>query len=169
MRENLLWSGGIVRWDDDRGGGQLTDPDLVRAIDGNGIAAPDELRVQLGDVNVLDDDILRAVGDAEPLSTEDTLVADTDERLVGADGEPADAGLVVGDLDGGRARTSVAVGAPAGLVDGVLATVSGALVRGRPAAVLGDGALSALEVELLVEDDTASSAIAKPGLQLSGA
>lgn len=140
----------------------LTDPDQVGAVDSDGISTPDVLWVQLGDVDVLDDDVFCALCDVETLPTEDALVAHTDDGLVGADGETCNAGLVVGDLDGRRARAGVTIGAPACMVDGVLATISGALVRCRPAAVFGGGAFSTLEVEFLVEDNAAGGAVGQP-------
>ena len=66
------------------GGSGRTDPDEVRLVEGDGVAAPDVLWVELGDVNVLDDDVLCSVGDAETFATDDTLVANTDEGLIGA-------------------------------------------------------------------------------------
>lgn len=79
----------------------LTDPDAVGAVDGDGVAAPDVLRVELRDVDVLDDDVLCAVGDVQALAAEDAGGSRADDRLVGADGEAGDTGFVVCDLDGG--------------------------------------------------------------------
>lgn len=45
------------------------------------------------------------------------------------------------------------------MVDGVLPAIPGARVGRRTATVLCDGALGALEVELLVQDNAAGSAI----------
>lgn len=120
-------------------------------------------------MDVLDDDVLRAVGDAQPLSAQHALGTHADDRLVRADRQPSDTRLVVGHLDVRGAGARVAVGAPAGLVDGVLAAVSGALVRGRAAARLGHLAFGALEVELLVEHDAARGRVREPRLELRGA
>ena len=149
--------------------GRLTNPDLVRSINGNRISTPDVLRVQLRNVNVLNDDILRAVGNAETLSTDDTLVSNTDERLVRPNRHTGDTRLVVGDLDVLGSRAGIAVGAPAGVVDGILAAVAGALVGGRAASSLRGGALGVLEVELLVEHDAARGRVGEPRLELRGA
>lgn len=147
---------------------KLTNPDEIRPIDCDRVSTPDVLRVQLRNMDVLDDDVLRAVRDAETLSTDNTLVADTDDGLVRANGHTRHTGLVVGNLDVLGARTRVAVGAPAGVVDGILAAVSGALVGGGTASGFGGDALGALEVELLVEDDAAGGGVREPGLELGG-
>jgi hypothetical protein len=57
----------------DEGGLHVVDPDLASGSDdGNGISSPDVLRVELRDVNVLDDDVLSSVGDTETLATNDS-------------------------------------------------------------------------------------------------
>lgn len=66
------------------GRSEPTDPDEVRLVEGDGVATPDVLWVKLGDVNVLNDDVLCSVGNAETFAADDTLVANTDEGLVGA-------------------------------------------------------------------------------------
>ena len=60
----------------------VVDPDHVRAGKSNGIAAPDVLRVELGDVNVLDNHILDAVGQPDALALDDTFRTRADDRLV---------------------------------------------------------------------------------------
>jgi hypothetical protein len=40
--------------------GDSVDPDHVGAVDGDGITAPDVVGVQLGDLDVLDDDVVGA-------------------------------------------------------------------------------------------------------------
>jgi hypothetical protein len=40
--------------------GDSVDPDHVGTIDGDGITTPDVVRVQLGDLDVLDDDVVGA-------------------------------------------------------------------------------------------------------------
>lgn len=127
--------------------GLKTYPDHVSAIERDGITTENVLGVELGDVDVLDDDVLGAVGHAQTLATDDTLGANTNDGLVGADGEAGNTSSVVLDSDGGGAGTGVAVVAPAGVVDGILATVTGALVGGGTAALLGGGALGANVVE----------------------
>lgn len=141
-------------------------PDEVGAGEGDGVAAPDVLGVEVGDVDVLDNDIFGAVRDAEALALNHTRGPDADDGLVAADIDAGDTSLVVGHGDGGCARASVAVRAPARLVDGVLAAVAGAGVGGGAAASLGHAAFGADEVVLLVEDDDAGRGVGEPGLEL---
>ena len=97
-------------------------------------------------MDVLDDDILGAVGHAQTLSTDNTLGPDADQGLVGAHIDTGNTRGVVGNADGLDASTCIAVCAPRGLVDGVLAAGAGALVGGWPAAGFGSSAFGALEV-----------------------
>ena len=60
----------------------VVDPDHVRAGKSDCIAAPDVLRVELGDVNVLDDYVFDAVGEPDALALDDTFRARADDRLV---------------------------------------------------------------------------------------
>jgi len=148
------------------GGSGRTDPDEVGLVEGDGVAAPDVLWVELGDVDVLDDDVLCSVGDAETFATDDTLVANTDEGLVGTHVDGSHTSIVVLDLDRRGACSSVSVITPVGRVDGVLTSVARAFVGCGTAAGGCCGSLSTLEVELSVEHDTACCAVAEPGLQL---
>lgn len=126
----------------------VVDPDVGRAIQGDGVATPDVLGVQLGDVNVLEDDVADAVGESQALATDDTRVTNTNNGLVRGDVDGAGAGIVVGDFD--RTSVRLIVATPIVGVDGQLAT--GGSTPGSTAR-LGGGALSAGEVELLAEDD----------------
>lgn len=117
-------------------------------------------------MNVLDNDILGAIRNAQSLPLNHTRRPNADDGLVATDIDAGDTSLVVRDGDGGGARAGVAVRAPARLVDGVLATVAGAGVGGRAAAGLGHAAFGADEVILLVEDDDAGRGVGEPGLQL---
>lgn len=58
--------------------------------------------------DVLDDDVLGAVGDAKTLALDDTLGALADERLVGGDHQRLEGGLVVLDVDLGGVGLVVA-------------------------------------------------------------
>jgi hypothetical protein len=55
-------------------GSYVVDPDYVGTIYGDGIAAPNVLRVQVGDVDILDDDVAGAADDAEALALNDSLL-----------------------------------------------------------------------------------------------
>lgn len=57
----------------------MVDPDLVSAVQSDSITTPDILRVQFGDVNVLNDDIADAVGQTQPLAPDDTSTANADD------------------------------------------------------------------------------------------
>lgn len=121
----------------------VVDPDVGGASKGDGITAPDVLRVQVRDLDVLNDDVVDAVGHAEALALDDTLAALTDDGLVGGDLNTCDTGSVVGDgVDSGSVRLVVV--APVILVDGLLACASGAP---GSATTAGGGALGGGEVE----------------------
>jgi hypothetical protein len=97
-------------------------------------------------VDVLDDDVLSAISHTQTLSTDNTLGSNADQGLVGANVDTGNTSGVVGNADRLDASTSVAVCAPRGLVDGVLAAGAGALVGGWPAACFGGGTFGALKV-----------------------
>lgn len=117
-------------------------------------------------MDVLDNDILGAIRNAQSLPLNDTRRPNTDDRLVATDIDARDTGLVVRDRDGGSTRAGVAVRAPARLVDGVLAAIAGTGVGGGAAAGLGHAAFGADEVVLLVQDDDAGCGVGEPGLEL---
>jgi len=120
-------------------------------------------------VDVLDNDILGAVGHTQTLPTDNTLGSNADQGLVGAHVNTGNTRGVIGHAHGLDASTCVAVCAPRGLVDGVLAAGAGALVGGWPAACFGSGAFGALEVVFLVEHDATRRAVGEPRLQLRNA
>lgn len=155
-------AGGILAQDDvltgDLVGGDVVDPDQVSAGEGDGITTPDVLGVQLGDADVLNDDVLHAVGHAQTLALDDSGGARAEDGLVRGDLNGAQTGLVVSDRDGGS--VGLVVGAPVVLVDGLLA--SGASSPGS-ASGLGGGALGSGEVEGLGQDDDASLGVGEVG------
>jgi hypothetical protein len=55
---------------------RLTNPDLVRSGNCDSVTTPDVLRVEVCDMDVLNDHVLRAVGDTKTLTTEDTFASD---------------------------------------------------------------------------------------------
>lgn len=117
-------------------------------------------------MDILNYDILGPICDPQPLAFDHSAAPNPNDTLIAADVDGRDACLIVGDGDGVGAGPGVAIRAPVRAVDGVLATVSGALVRGGAAACLGHCALGADEVEFLVEDDDAGGGVGEPGLQL---
>jgi hypothetical protein len=100
----------------------MVDPDHVGVVDGNGIASPDVLGVDVGDGNVpaevrlcalqgvdsvpgteyaqvwtvdlLDDDVAGTADDTETLTLDDTGGARAQNSLVGGDGDTEAAGVV---------------------------------------------------------------------------
>lgn len=60
----------------------LTNPDLVGSGNCDGVTTPDVLRVQVGDVDVLNDHVLCSVGDTETLATEDAFASNACIPLV---------------------------------------------------------------------------------------
>lgn len=153
-------AGGILAQDDvlaaDLVGGDVVDPDQVGAGQGDGITTPDVLGVELRDADVLDDDVLYAVGHAETLALDDSGGARAEDGLVRGDLDGAQTSIVVGDSDSGS--VGLVVGAPVVLVDGLLA--SGACSPGSTSG-LGCGALSSGEVEGLGENDDASLGVSE--------
>lgn len=79
------------------GGLDMVDPDHVGARDGDGITAPHVLGVDLGEVDVLDDDVLDAVGHVHALALDDTGGALADQGLVGLDLDRVPRSLVICD------------------------------------------------------------------------
>jgi hypothetical protein len=135
----------------------------LTAVDGDGITTPDVLRVDIGETDVLDDNVLDAVGHADTLSFDDTLVALADKRLVGANSDTNDTSLVVGDA-GDLGRGLLVVVTPSVLVDGDLACRASS-----PGAATSRGGLTltASEVEGLGEDNGAGLAITEVANELS--
>lgn len=139
----------------------MVDPDQVGAIQGDGIATPDVLGVDIGKRNILDNDILGA-DNADTLALDGGTV-DADERLVAADQDAQHTGIVVRDAHGGRIRLVVV--APVVLVDGNLARRRGAP---RRAAGARGGALGSAKVKGAVDDDDAGLAVAEVADELVG-
>lgn len=141
----------------------MIDPDHIGIVDGDGIAAPDERRVELRDLDVLDDDVACAADNTQALSLEDTPAAHANEALVRLDDYAESRRVVVGDTD--RRRTGLVVVTPVVLVDGLLAGCGSAIWRTTG---LGSGALGAGEVEGGADVDVARGGISEVRDQLSG-
>jgi hypothetical protein len=139
----------------------VIDPDLVGSHQRDGVSTPDVLGVELGDVNVLDDDVLGATGEPQSDSTDDSLAANTNDRLVALDLKRGERGGVVGHRD----RRVVGVGAPVRAVDGILTTVAGTSVTRGTAARGSDSARRTNEVVLLVENDNTGGGVGEPRLE----
>lgn len=146
----------------DERSGNMVNPDVVSVVEGNGITTPDVLRVELSDVNVLDDDVL-GTNDSETLATDDTLGANADQGLVGANLDTQNTGLVILDVDLGG--VGLVVAAPVVLVDGSLAL--GSSSPGGTTSLAG-GTLSANEVDGAVEVDDSGGGVTEVRDELSG-
>lgn len=147
----------------DERGSDVVDPDQVSVVEGDGITAPDEARVEVGNMNVLDDDVLGA-HDAQALALDDALVSNTNQTLVRADLDAQNTGLVV--LDGDLLGVGLVVVTPIVLVDGQLA-----LRASSPGSTsrLGGGTLGAGEVDGAVEVDDTRLRVAEVRDQLRSA
>lgn len=148
----------------DERGGDMVDPHHINVVQRDGVASPHVLGVQLRDLDVLDDDILRPADNPKPLALEDTARPDTHNRLVRPDLDGQRRRVVVRHVH--RRRVGLVVRAPVVLVDGDLARGVGA--PRRAAVRLGRGALGAGEVELLGDVDDAGLVVAEVGDQLVG-
>lgn len=137
----------------------LVDPDHVGASKSDRIAAPDVLRVKLGDVDVLDDNILNTVGHPDALALEDTFRARTDDRFVGGDLDRVKTSFIVRDR-GGR-RIGLVVAAPVVLVDGGLASSASA-----PWCTTRSRRSRTGEVECLAQQNDARARVSEVGDQL---
>lgn len=157
----------------------VVDPDHVGAIDGNTIASPDEIGVDVGDVDVLDDDVADTMGHAQtahslsvtfdqrvmvlPFALDNTLATLSNDSLVRRNSDTRDTSLVVGDIAHCGCFGFI-FSAPVVFVDCYLALRASAP---RRAAGRCRRALTDREVKFLVEDDDAGLVIAKVGDQLS--
>lgn len=60
----------------------VVDPDHIGVVEGDGIAAPDVLGVELLDFDVLDDDVGGAVSEVETFALDYALVVYADQSLL---------------------------------------------------------------------------------------
>lgn len=153
----------------------MVDPDLVRVVEGDGITAPDVLRVQIllrsafgqgqlsrdaeahRNVNILDNHVLVAVAHSQTLALDDTLVADTHDALVRAHVQGRQRGIVVLARHPGSSITVI-------LNPGLTLGGSAAADRrgGHAAAFARGGALGADEVPGPVDEDHAGLIVGDP-------
>lgn len=138
----------------------MVDPDLVGAIQGDSITTPDVLRVELRDVDVLDDDILDTASQTQTLAAKDTSATNTDDGLVRSNRQALETGFVVGAS--GRWVVTAPVGTAS--LDGILAGAATAVGVWDAAVAILAGVLTE-EVELLVNKDHTGSVVAQPALQ----
>lgn len=146
----------------DVGGRDMIDPNKISAIKGNSVSAPNILRVQFSNMDVLNNNILGSL-DIKTLALDDTIRTNTNDRLIRVDDNRVQARLIVANIDLGGIRLIVVT--PIILVDSRLA--ARARTPGRTA-LLGRSALGTGKVELLVEQDDARGRVAKHRDQLIG-
>lgn len=103
----------------DQRGSDMINPDQISVIQRNSITAPDVLRVKIGDVNILDNNILRTPSNVKTLALDDTLTINTNKRLIRLDNNRIKSSLVV--LNGRLGSVGLIIIAPVVLVDGKLA------------------------------------------------
>lgn len=140
----------------------MVDPDVIRAVQGDRITAPDILRVQLGEVHILDDNVADAADHAQALASDDALAANAHNALVRAHVDLLQRRLVV------RARRPRIVAAPVQRVR-VDRVLPGAAARVR----VGDAARAVVAlpgapevVEFPVYQDRARRVVRQPCGQL---
>lgn len=137
----------------------VINPNHVCTSQSDRVTAPDVLRVELGDVDVLNDYIGNAIGKPDALALDDTFRTRADDRLVRGDHDRVKTSLIVGDRGGGR--IGLVVSAPVVLVDGGLAagaSTPGCTTRSRHSRTG--------EVERLAQQNNAGARISKVGDQL---
>lgn len=139
----------------------MVDPNEISLVEGDGISTPDKLRVDVGDLNILEDDVADAVH-AKALANDLGTVLSHD-GLVAADGDTEDTGVVVRDGLGGSIR--LVVGAPVVLVDSKL--VSRTCSPGSTTGT-GRGSLGSAEVVGARKDDDTGLAVAQVAHELVG-
>lgn len=124
----------------------MIDPNHVTAIESDGITTPDILRVELGDVNVLDDDVASAVGNVEAFPLDNAFSARSNQSLIRSNDDGIKSRLIVRDRS--RGRVGLVVSTPIILVDGRLAGRVGS-----PWGTTGAGDSGTGVVEFLVQQD----------------
>lgn len=139
----------------------MVNPDFIRTVQTNSITTPDKLRVQLGDMNVLDDNVANTVLHLQSLATDDTSTANTNDRLVRGNSDALETSLVV-VASGGRVRAT-----PVRVVNGILAGAAASVGLGDAALAVRTLAFTGQVVEFLVDENDTRSAVAKPLSQLS--
>ena len=147
----------------------VVDPDQVRSMEGDGIASPDvsdttsqplekydlrkygagSLRVQVGDMNVLDDNVRHAIDESKTFSAEHTRSTLSDQCLVGSNMDSIGRSIVVGDGD------RVTITAPVRSVNGKLACRI--FCAPGSATILGGFTFGAEELECLCENNDLGS------------
>lgn len=140
----------------------MVDPDIRRAIESDGVAAPDILRVQVSDFEVLEDDIVDTACNAESFATDHTVLANALDSLIARHHKRVLGCFVVSDL-GSRCSFLLSL-APVVLVDCQLTSGAGSVWCTSD---FSRRAFGASEVECLGDDDVEGARLTKVVGQLS--
>jgi hypothetical protein len=136
------------------GGRAMVNPNIVGSVKSDSITTPDNVRVEVRNMNVLDDNVLDTIGKTETLALDNTLRANTDDALVRANHDGVQAGLVIFDVDLGSVR--FVIGAPQVLIDSKLAVSASSP---RCTASFAGRALGVLEVKSALKVDDTSGVV----------
>ena len=131
----------------------MIDPSIGGAVEGDSITAPNVLRVQVSDLEVLKDHVVGTSGDSEAFAQDNTVSANTENGLIARHHEGVLGRFIVGHL-GFRCS----FGAPVVRVDGKLTRRRSPV--GSTSGLRGF-AFSASEVERLGDDDVQRTLLAK--------
>jgi hypothetical protein len=116
--------------------GNVVDPDIICSVQGDSVSAPNVFRVDVGDLNVLEDDVLSPVYDSQAFAFDDTLGAIADDCLVRADSDSESSSSIISDARDRRCIRFVVL-APLVLVNCSLASsASTPYIRARLAICL---------------------------------
>lgn len=142
----------------------MIDPDHIAIVQGDGITTPNVLWVEIGNVNVLNDNVGCAANNTQTLALDDSLAAVAEDGLVGCNHHAEDGSVVVSDSD--RRGIRLVVAAPVVLVDGIL-TGRATSVGVGTASLCGSGALGVGKVKGLAQDNDSGLRITEVGNELS--
>jgi hypothetical protein len=132
----------------------VVDPNIIGSVKSDSIATPDKVRVKIGNMNVLDDNVLDTIGETKTLTLNNTLRTNTDNALIRANHNRVQAGLVILDVNLASARFVFV--APQVLVDSKLAVSAGSP---RSTASLASRTFRVLEVKSTLKVDNTRSVI----------
>jgi hypothetical protein len=133
-----------------QGGSAVVNPNIICSIKGDSITTPDQARVKVGDMDVLDNNILNSISETKTFAFDNALGTNTNDALIRADHDRVQAGLVI--LDSNLLSARVVISAPLILVDRKLAVRA---CSPRSAACFSRRSLGTLEVKSSLQvDDT---------------
>jgi len=78
----------------------VVDPDFLSTREGQSISAPDDLRVDVRDVQITNDDVADSAVEDQPFALDGCVRANPEQRFVGTDGEWRLTRRIEGDVEG---------------------------------------------------------------------